>query len=171
MDETELIGSLQSQVSTTLSVPVRTNALDDERPVPSIIIDDWDSEDLNHHNSAFAGEETKNQEYERYLNFDWRTRVEFLVRHSDEVDVSRLKEDLKHKLRIWSENPQTFDTDVKDVILRAGGNPRNTFTEPKEAELMISVVFKGDHEVVLGPEDTQYDTIDDVKNDFTFNPN
>jgi len=176
MDETELIISLQSHLSSTLSVPVRTNALEDERPVPVVIIDDWDTNDFNFHNSAFAGEavgdfdDDGSLEYERYLNFDWRTRVEFLVRQSDEVDVSRLKEDLKHELRLLRENPQQFNDSLKQCRLGADGNPTNQFTEPKEAELMASARFHGDHTAVRTPDDTQEDTIEQVKSDFTFNP-
>lgn len=155
MDETELIIGLQQHLSSTLSVPVRTNALEDERPVPVIILDDWDTNDFNFHNSAFAGEASGDfdddgeMEYEKYLNFDWRTRVEFLVRHQDEVEASRLKEDLKQELRLIRENPQGFDGDLKQCRLGADGNPTNQFTEPKEAELMASARFHGDHTITV----------------------
>lgn len=171
MDETELISSLQSHLSTVLSVPVRTNALEDERPVPVIIIDDWDTIDFNFNNTALSGEALGDfdgdgsNEYERYLTFDFRTRVEFLVRHSDEVEVSRLKEDAKHELRMIRENPQDFHTGVKSCNLAADGNPTNQFTEPKEAELMLSARFHGDHTVTLTPDDT----IGTVTENFTFN--
>jgi hypothetical protein len=183
MDETDLIIFLQSHLSSTLSVPIRTNALDDERPVPVIIIDDWDTNDFNFHNSAFAGEavgdfnDDGTLDYEKYLAFDWRTRVEFNVRHQDEVEVSRLKENLKHQLRLIRENPQQFDDSLKQCRLGADGNPTNQFTEPKEAELMASARFHGDHIVTLTPSDdtsgdgdTQEDTLEQVKKNFMFNP-
>jgi hypothetical protein len=176
MDETELIIGLQNHLSSALSVPIRTNAMEDERPVPVVIIDDWDTNDFNFHNSAFAGEASGDFdddgeiEYERYLNFDWRTRVEFLVRDSDEVDVSRLKEDLKHELRLIRENPQQFDSSLKQCRLGSDGNPTNQFTEPKEAELMASARFHGDHIITRTASDTQEDTLEQVKRTFTFNP-
>lgn len=176
MDETDLISGLQSRLSTTLSVPVRTSSLEDERPVPVIIIDDWDSQDYNHNNSAKAGEATGDfdddglLEHEWYLNFSFRTRVEFLVRHSDEVDVSKLKERLKSEIRLIRENPQEFNEELKSCQLRADGNPTQTYTEPKEDELMLSAQFRGDHTVVRTPDDTQSGTIEQIPESFTFNP-
>lgn len=176
MDETELISGLQSLLQSKLGVPVKTTSLEDERPVPVVIIDDWDTRDMNFNNSAFAGEAFGNLEgndagYERYLNFSFETRVEFLFRHSDEVDVSRLKEDGKRELRLIRENPQSFNDGLKQCRLGADGNPTHEFTEPKEAELMLSARFHGDHTLTRTPSDTQYETIEDVQNDFTFNPN
>ena len=176
MDETELISDLQSHLENELSAPVRTKGFEDERPVPVVILDDWDTNDFNFHNSAFAGEEYGDfdndgeKEYERYLNFDFRTRIEFLVRHSDEVDASRLKEDVKHELRLLREYPQQFNSSLKQVALGADGNPTNTFTEPKEAELMVSARFYGDHTVTLTTDDLQDSVLQQVNNNFTFNP-
>jgi hypothetical protein len=171
MDETELISSLQSHISSTLSVPVRTNALEDERPVPVIIIDDWSTEDFNFHNSAMAGDflgdhdNDGKDEYERYLSFDYKTRVEFLVRHSDEVEVSRLKEKLKHEIRLIRENPFDFNDSLKQCLLRTDGAPSNTFVEPKEAELMLAVDFYADHVVTR----TDFDQLNEVIETFGFN--
>jgi hypothetical protein len=149
--------------------------MEDERPVPVVVIDDWDTNDFNFNNSAKAGEAYGDfdgdgtKEYEWYLNFSFRTRVELLVRHSDEVDVSRLKERVKQELRLIRENPQSFHEDLKQCRLGAGGNPTFQFTEPKEAELMLSARFHGDHTVTRTPSDTQEDALEQMKNDFTFN--
>jgi len=170
MDETDLIESLQMHLAGALSVPVRTSGMDDERPVPVVIIEDWDTNDKNYNNSALAGEFGSGVNYERYLNFDFKTRVELLVRHSDEVDVSRLKERAKHELRMISENPQNFHPDLKSCHLGAGGNPTYQFLEPKEAELMLSARFYGDHTVTITPGDTKEDTLEAVNAEFSFNP-
>lgn len=176
MDETQLIELIQSHLSSRLSAPVRTSAMDDERPVPVIIIEDWDTRDFNFHNSAFAGDAVGDfsgdgeLEYERYLNFDFSTRVEFLVRHSDEVAVSRLKESVKQELRLIRENPMLFHEELKECELSADGNPTNRFTEPKESELMVSARFHGDHTIVRTLDDMQEDALEDVKNSFAFNP-
>lgn len=176
MDETDLIISLQNHLDAALSVPIKTAGMEDERPVPVVIIDDWDTNDYNFHNSPFAGDAYEDfdgdgtKEYERYLNFDWRTRVELLVRHSDEVDVSRLKEKAKHEFRMIRDRPQQFHDDLKQVALGADGNPTHTFTEPKESELMLSARFHGDHTVTLTPSDLQEDTLEQVTETFTFNP-
>jgi hypothetical protein len=183
MNEKELITSLNSHLTANLSVPVRTLHNEDERPVPVVVIDTWDTEDLNFHNSPFAGEiagDFDNDsvvEYERYLNFDFTTRVTFSVRHSDEVEANVLKGRVKNLLRLIRANPLQFDPEVKNCRLGSGGNPSNQFTEPREAELMLSARFHGDHTIMLTPPgdsrgdgDTQADQLETVKDTFTFNP-
>lgn len=172
MDETDLIITLRDHLDAALSAPIRTSGMEDDRPVPSVIIDDWDTKDLNHNNSALAGEflgdvdSDGTKEYERYLNFSFRTRVELLFKHSDEVDVSRLKERAKHELRMIGENPQNFHDDLKECNLAADGNPTYEFVEPKEAELMLSARFRGDHTITLTPADMDIEPIEIIKNDF-----
>lgn len=170
MDEFGLISTLQSNLSSAASVPAKTSGMDDERPVPVIIIDDWDTSEESYHNSAFAGEEVTSEGYKRYLNFDFTTRVEFLVRHSDEVDVVKLKDRVTNQLRLIAENPQNFHEDLKNCILGDSGNPTYQFTEPKEAELMLSARFKGDHTITLTESELQADPLEEVKDSFTFNP-
>jgi hypothetical protein len=177
MDETELISSLQSRLSQELSVPVRTSGLEDERPVPVVIIDDWSTTDMNFHNSPKSGEATGDfdddgeVEHEWYLNFDFETNVEFAVRHHDEVEVSRLKADVKEVIRIISANPQWFHSECKEVTLGVDGSPSYRYTEPKEAELIVSARFHGDHTITRTSSDTQLSEIEQLKQgDFTFNP-
>lgn len=176
MDETELIKTLQSRLASRLSVPIRTKGLEDERPVPLVLIDDWDTNDMNFHNSALAGvasgdfDGDGNIEYERYLNFDWETRVGIVVRHTDEVDVSYLKESVKNELRLIREYPQQFDSGLKQVALGADGNPTTKYTEPKESELMVSARFYGDHTITLTQGDLQNSVIENINEKFTFNP-
>lgn len=176
MDETELISTLQTHLANILTVPVRTSGLDDERPVPVVIIEEWDTNDFNFHNTAKAGEAYGDfdgdgvKEYEWYLNFSFRTRVELSIRHSDEVEVSRLKDTVKHELRLIRENPQQFHDNLKQCRLGGGGNPTYQFTEPTEAELIVSARFHGDHTVTRTPSDTQTAAIEQVTDTFTFNP-
>lgn len=150
--------------------------MDDERPVPVVIIDDWDTRDFNFHNSPKAGEAYGDfdgdgvKEYEWYLNFDYTTRVEFLIRHYDEVKASRLKDSVKQVLRLIRANPQGFHKNAKQCRLGGGGNPTHKYTEPKESELVASARFHCDHTVTRKPSDTDKSTIDAVKDDFTFNP-
>lgn len=174
MDETELITGLQSHLSQALSVPVRTSGLEDERPVPVVIIEDWNTKDMNFHNSPRAGETTGdfdndgNLEHEWYLNFDFETRVEFAVRHFDEVKVSKLKAKVKELLRLIRADPLGFNSECKRVALGRDGNPTYKYTEPKEAELMLSARFYGDHTITRTPSDTQENMIEEVTDSFNF---
>lgn len=176
MDEHELISSLQSHLENRLSVPVRTAGMEDERPVPLVLIDDWNTRDMNFHNSPKAGEATGdfdgdgNLEHEWYLNFDFTTRVEFLCRTADEVETSKLKGQVKQILRLISANPLGFDPEIKNCRLGSDGNPTHKFTEPKESELVASARFHGDHTITRTPSDTQHNTIEAITENFTFNP-
>lgn len=171
MDETELISSIQSHLDSKLSVSVRTKGFEDERPTPVVIIDDWSTQDFNYHNSAHSGDFLGDldgddvKDYEKYLAFDFKTRVEFLVRHSDEVEASRLKESVKHELRLIRENPLQFNDSLKQCRLGTDGSPSNRYVEPQETELVISARFFGDHIVTR----TDFDQIADVVENFSYN--
>jgi hypothetical protein len=171
MDETELIIKLQEHFSSVLDVPVKTGAMDDERPVPVAIIEDWTTTDFNFHNSPYAGEDSGDFdgdgviEQEEYLSFDYETQIEFLLRTSDEVDTSRLKADTKQELRLMSDSPQDFDESIKRISLGRDGSPTYTFTEPKESEEMIVARFHGDHVITV----QNGETISTVKESFPSN--
>lgn len=171
MLETDLIHEIQSHLDSKLSVPIRVNAVDDERPVPVIFIEDWDTVDKNIHNDPFAGEATGDfdnddkKEYERYLRFDFRTRVTFSIRHRDEVKASQLQDSLKNEIRLIAANPLQFHNSVKEVTLAGSGNPTNNFTEPKESELMLAARFNADHIMTR----TDYDQIESIKRTFSTN--
>jgi hypothetical protein len=176
MDEKTLISSLQQYLASRISVQVSTRGLEDERPVPVVLIDDWDTRDKNIHNSPYAGTSVENidndgnLESERYLRFDFRTRVEFLVREADEVDAVSLKDEVKSHIRTLREYPTLLHEDVKEVNLSGGGNPSFTFTEPREAELLVSARFHADHIVTLTPDDTPHEPIEQITDSFAFTP-
>lgn len=172
MDETELIETLVSHFDTTLSVEVAAKGLEDDRPVPAAIIDDWSTEDLNLHNSAYAGEARGDfdndgtDEYERYLNFDWQTRVEFSVVAHDEVESSRLSSTIVSEFRYLSEYPQNLHEDIKSVSVLPSGDPQSVFVEPKETELNVSVRIGGDDTLVVGPDEVGADPIELITDTF-----
>jgi hypothetical protein len=136
----------------------------------------WHTNDYNYYNTAKSGEATGDFNndgtvtHEWYLTFDFRTRVEFLVRTDDEVETVRKKGAVKEQLRLIRENPQQFHSGLKKCEIGGGGNPTYEFTEPKEAELMLSARFYGDHTVTRTPADTEEEAIEQVQEQFTFNP-
>ena len=145
MEETELISTIQSHLATALTVPVRTSGMQNERPVPAVILDDWTTTDMNFHNSPLSGEAygdfdgDGSKDYERYLTFDYETKVEFQVRHHDEVKVSELKDSLKHVIRMIRSDPLDFHNNVKQCRLAGGGKPTYRFI--RKAPLMFLFPF------------------------------
>lgn len=175
MDEKELITALQNYLSTRLSVPVKTYPIDDSRPVPVAIIDDWTIQDMNYHNSAFAGIGTVEQENGesitcKYYNFDYEARIEIEIRHQDQVKASILKANVKQIFRLLGENPRKLDESVKGCEPLSDGNPSAAFTEPKENERMVAVSIRGDHTIVVPESETEESIIESIKPMFTFNP-
>lgn len=174
MDETELISTLQERLKFNISQPVRVKGFENERPVPVVIIDDWNTQDMNFNNSAFAGdamvEVRGSTEYEKYLNFSFKTRIDLVIRHNDEVKVSKLKEKVKHELRLIRQFPQRFHDGLKSCSIGSGGSPRTEFTESNEHELVTTARFHGDHTVTITPEKSNDSVLEEVADTFTFNP-
>lgn len=150
--------------------------MDDERPTPVVVIDNWNTQEMNFHNSPRAGEAYGDfngdgtETYEWYLNFDFKTRVTFSIRHKDEVDAVGLQDSVKNELRLIRNRPTIVHSDLKQCTVGGSGNPSNEFTEPKEMELTQSARFHGDHTITRSPSDTQQGTLDSVQDTFTFNP-
>lgn len=149
MDETDLISGLVDYLDANLSAAVRTTGFEEERPLPVVVIDMWDTEDLHFHNSHFAGYELADtdmddqQEYVRYYRYYFQTRVDFIVREDDEVEANQLMVQLKSLLRKLGRDPQQLNSDLNTAKVLGSGQPDHTFTEPKETEFNVSARFFG----------------------------
>jgi len=169
MDETTLISTLQQRLDAAVDVPVHTAGFEDTRPVPAVIIEDWDTTEVTYHNSPFAGEvwgdldDDGSNEYERYFRFYYETRVEVTSRHLDEVEASRLNDTIKSVFREIRADRSSFHDHLRNCLPRGSGSLQHEFTEPRETELTASALFKGFHQVVK----SDYDTIEEVLKDFT----
>lgn len=173
MDETTLIENLLSYVDSSLSAPVRTGQMEDERPVPVVILEDWSSRDLNLNNGSFEGEvleDTDNdgdKELTRVHRFDYKTRVDFVVRHTDQVSASELSDQLQVALKEAQIDPSLVHSDLKSVRPRDSGNPQFEFTEQKESEFNYSAELWADHTITRSEADGDFDTIESLDDSFT----
>jgi len=167
MDVTTAIETLVSHLSAALAVPVRVSGMEDERPVPVVLIEDWDITDHTLHNSAFAGQavDPEDDAEKRYFRFYYDMRVELVVRHHDDVLAHRVLDSLRRELGMIREDPLSFHPHLNDLKLRGGGGIHHQFIEPKETELQQAIVLQSFHEVKRAM--SQYDTIEDILNDFT----
>lgn len=171
MDETTLIETVSTELASQLSAPVRTTGFEDEWPLPVVVIDDWDTTDITFHNSTLAHEEYRDfdgdgtAELARWHRFYFETRVEFLIRHDDEVKASQLQDELKVILRSWQVNPQSFHDDCNRVRPERSANPRHQFREPTETELHASASFFTFYEMVTD----DHPTIEEITENITTN--
>lgn len=166
MDVTEAIQTLQSHLDLKLDYPVKTSGMQDERPVPLVLIEDWSITDHTHHNTAFAGQVTDDDGTERlYFRFYYTLRVDLLVRHSDEVQAHHLLDDLRGALRMVGEDPLGFHDHCNDLRLASAGGIHHQFLESKETELSQAIRIEAFHQ----ERDDTYDTITDIIDSFTVN--
>ncbi|UBF22386.1 SPP1 gp17-like tail completion protein [Haloarcula virus HCTV-15] len=167
MDVTTAIETLVSHLSARLAVPVRVSGMEDERPVPVVLIEDWDITDRTYHNSAFSGQAVDPEDgvEKRYHRFYYDMRVELVVRHHDDVLAHRVLDSLRRELAMVREEPYLFHDDLNDLKMRGSGGINHQFIEPKETELQQAIVLSSFHEVKRAI--SQYDTIEDILNDFT----
>lgn len=167
MDATTAIETLVSHLSANLAVPVRVSGMEDERPVPVVLIEDWDITDYTHHNSALAGRavDPEDDVEKRYFRFYYDMRVEIVVRHHDDVLAHRVLDSLREALMMVREDPLSFHPHLNTLKMRGAGGIHHQFIEPKETELEQAIVLQSFHEVKRSM--SQYDTIADIVNDFT----
>lgn len=167
MKEADLIALLQDVLDSRFDPEVRAGRTDD-RPVPLIFIRDWDTSESYHNNSAYAGDKWEDvdgdgqKEHVRFQNHSAETRVSILIRHSDKVAASRLKDDMKQMFRNFKENPTGFHEDLKYPKVSATGNPTHQFLEPTEHQIMLAVWFYYDHTVERTAEELGESTLQTI---------
>lgn len=166
MDQTTLIETFQSHLETELSVPVRTKGgLGDERPVPVVILEDFDVQDLVFHNTHLAQvveHDTAGVSDERYFRFHYEARLDYTVRAADDLSALQLRDDLRRALYDVCEEPQSLDGDLRRCALRGGGGFTHSFVEDTESEMTQAVLVRSFEQV----SKSNYSTLDDIKESF-----
>jgi hypothetical protein len=167
MDVETAITTLVTHLSDRLAVPVRVSGMQDERPVPLVLIEDFDLTDHTYHNSAYAGqaEDPNDGEEKLYYRFYYDLRLEIVVKDSDEVGATSLLDSLRGAIRMLRENPQSFHPHLNEMQLRGADGFDHQFIEPTETELNQTIVLKAFTEAkepLAG-----YDTIEDIVNQIT----
>jgi len=139
--------------------------MEDERPVPLVLIEDWNTTDYTWHNSQFAGQAVDPDDgvEKRYFRFYWSMRVDLLIRHHDDVQAHRLLDEVRKALIDVKRDPLAFHGELNALDLRGSGGIQHQFLESKETELQQSFRVTSFHEV----KDDNYDTLEEIVNDFT----
>lgn len=167
MNQTELISELSSFVDDNIYTPVRTAGHHENRPIPVVLIEEWDTTDYTFHNTAYAGTRQEDGERVRYYRFHWRTRVEFSVRQRSDEKASQLKDALKDVLRELRIDPKQLHDHLNAARLRESGNPSQRLVEPKESEETVTAVFVGYDQI----KKSDVDSIESIEFEFTATAN
>lgn len=166
MDQTDAIETLVSYLSARLTAPIRVSGMEDERPVPVILIEDWDTTDITHQTSAFAGLAVDADDgiEKQWFRFYYNLRIEFVVRHHDEVAAHNLLDSLRSVLMMVSERPAGFHDHLNALHMRGAGGIHHQFIESKETELHQAVVLESFHQVA---ESDGFGKIQSIVNNYT----
>lgn len=169
MDQTNLISTVQTYLSDSLPVPVRTRGgTEDERPVPAVILEGVDVTDLTFHNTHLAQvveQGSPGVPDEWYFRFHYRARLDYLVRHKTDLKSSNLVDNLRQVMLPLVENPRVLHDDINRVRLRGGGGFSVTNVEDSESEMNQAVQIRTFHQM-NNLDDAAFDdsTLDTIQN-------
>lgn len=160
MEPTDLIKTIQSHLDSVLTPPVQVNA-EGSRPVPAVLIDSWDTEDMELHNSKYLYSDYDNQgnETARYYHAVYDLRVSFLSRHDSAFEASTLNDKLRKELLKLETDPQRMSDEVGRINMGGGGGVNYQFAYPTETEMTQSAKFLA----ATSWKRTNFDTIDSVQ--------
>lgn len=159
MKPTDLVAAVQSHLNSVIEPPVQVDG-DDERPVPSVLIEDWDVNNIQQHNTRYVYSEYNSQDVEtaRVYHIPYDLRVTFLCRHNEAVDVSTLQDTLREELMKLEINPKQISDEVGRVEAQGGSGVNYQYASPTEAESTQSAVFTSAQVY----KRTDFDTLDSI---------
>lgn len=159
MDVTELISTVQSHLDDNLDPPVLV-AGSDQRPVPGVIIEDWNVEHVDRSMNRYLTSkyDDNGDETARVYRVPYECRVSFMVRDNGEVASSRRFDALRRELLKLESDPQRLSDSISRASMGSGGGVTHQFVSTTEAEFTQSATFA----TSIVYEDSDYDTIEDV---------
>ena len=163
----KVISTFITELNNRIPPPVHTGSMDDNRPIPAVIIEGIEIQDENHHNSDFAGEEYDSNgnvisEIKRHY---YNLRLELNVRDDDEIQAFKYLGDLKSALSDIGDDPtHILHNDIRKVQMKGSGEVSYQFYEPTETELNQSVVLK----TFLETTNSDVDVIETVNDNLSY---
>jgi hypothetical protein len=135
----EAVSTLITKLNDSIPPPVHTAGIQEERPIPAVLIDGVELRNINAHNSNYAGSEydsTTGHETKQINRFYYTLRFDLVVRDNSETGAYDNLTLLQAALAELSERPwETFHPDVNEIRLLSSGSVNYTFNEPAETEI------------------------------------
>jgi hypothetical protein len=163
----EAISTFISAVNSRIPPPVHTAGIENERPVPAVIIDGMSIEEQNHHNEDRVGAEYNsngNVTKEIFRHY-YDLRLELTVRDDDEVKAYDYLGQLQRALAELGRDPcNKLHEHVHEFDSLGSGGISYQFYEPVETEINQSVVLKTFYESY----NSNPDVLTNIGTDYTF---
>jgi len=135
----EAVSTLISELNSRIPPHVHTAGIEEERPIPAVLIDGVDLRNINAHNSNYAGskfDSTTGHEVAEINRFYYTLRFDLVVRDDSETGAYDILTHLQAALATLSERPwESFHPDVNEIRLLSSGSVSYTFNEPAETEI------------------------------------
>ncbi|QIR31185.1 tail tube protein [Halorubrum virus Serpecor1] len=134
----EAVTTLITKLNGRIPPPVHTAGIQEERPVPAVLIDGVDLRNRTHHNSNYAGSEYDSQgrETTQINRYYYSLRFDLVVRDDSETGAYENLTHLQTALAELSDRPwESFHPDVNDARPLSSGSVNYTFNEPAETEI------------------------------------
>ncbi|AAL55010.1 hypothetical protein HfxHF1_560 [Halophage HF1] len=135
----EAVSTLITKLNGRIPPPVHTAGIEEERPIPAVLIDGVDLQNVNHHNSNYAGskfDSTTGNEVAEINRYYYTLRFDLVVRDDSETGAYENLTHLQSALAELSGRPwETFHPDVNEIRLLSSGSVNYTFNEPAETEI------------------------------------
>ncbi|WP_144797676.1 hypothetical protein [Halorubrum depositum] len=135
----EAVSTLITELNSRIPPPVHTAGIQEDRPIPAVLIDGVDLENLNVHNENYAGskfDSATGHEEAEINRYYYTLRFDLVVRDDSETGAYDILTQLQSALATLSERPwETFHPDVNEIRLLSSGSVSYTFNEPAETEI------------------------------------
>jgi hypothetical protein len=160
MEVTELINVFQTHLDQALDVPVLVSGTD-SRPVPSVILEDWNMSHMNRSMNGYIGSEYDElgDETARVFRIPYSCRVSLMIREHGEVASSRLFDAVRAELISLEARPQRLSDRISRVEMNSGGGVQHQFVSTTESEFNQTATLYSS----LIYEDSDYDNIEEIE--------
>ena len=136
------ISTLISELNGRIPPPVHTAGIEEERPVPAVLVENVDIDNHNHHNSNYAGSEydSAGNEISEIHRYYYGMRIQLVVKDDDEIGAYDILGQLQQALGELSQRPhKTFHSDVNELRILGSGPISYQFHEPTETEISQAI--------------------------------
>lgn len=122
MESKEAITTVRDYLDANVFASVRTSMQENENPRPVVVLDEWERDDKNFHNTTRRGVEVDDEGNITAAVFHhyYDLRIEFEVRTRDESRAYDTMEDVENSFLPLEENPSELHGDINKLRFRRG---------------------------------------------------